>query len=56
MIVNMIIKEIISSLLGYRDEFFYIPALFFADDGLLLENSVKQAKQMLEVMKDAAVR
>ena len=56
MIVNMIIQEIITSTLGYRDEKFYIPALFFADDGLLLTNSVKQAKHLLEVMKGATMR
>ena len=56
MIVNMIIKEIISSTLGYRDENSYIPALLFADDGLQLANSVKQAKRLRDVMKDAAVR
>ena len=56
MIVNMIINEIISSTLRYRDENFYIPVLFFANDGLLSANSVKHGKQLLDVMKDAAVR
>ena len=39
MIVNMIIREILESTVGYRDKDFYIPALFFADDGLLVANS-----------------
>ena len=42
--------------MGYRDEAFYIPALFFADDGLLMANSQKQAKQLLDVMRDAVGR
>ena len=57
MIVNVIIKQIISSTLGYRDDFFlYIPPLFFADDGLLLANSAMQTTQLLDLMKNAAVR
>ena len=38
MIVNMIIREILESTVGYRkfrDEAFYIPALFLVDDGLV---------------------
>ena len=33
-----------------------IPALFFADNGLLLANLQKQAEQLLDVMRDAAGR
>ena len=54
MIVNMIIREILESTVGYRDEASYIPAIFFADDGLRMANSQKQAEQLLDVMKDAA--
>ena len=56
MIVNMIIREILESTMGYRDEIFYIPALFFADNGLLMANSQKQAEQLLDLMRDAAGR
>ena len=56
MIVNMIIREILGSTVGYRDEAFYIPALFFADNGLLIANSRKQAEQLLDAMRDAAGR
>ena len=42
--------------MGYRDEAFYIPALFFPDDGLLMANSQKQAEQLLDVMRDEAGR
>ena len=56
MIVNMIIREILDSTVGYRDEALYIPALFFADDGLLMANSRKQAEQLLDMMRDAAGR
>ena len=37
-----------------EEEEFYISALFFADDGLLLANSLKQAEQLFWVMKRAA--
>ena len=32
------------------------PAFFFADNGLLMANSQKQAEQLLDVMRDAAGR
>ena len=54
MIMNMIIREIQESTVGYRDEAFYIPAHFFAANGLLMANSQKQAEQLLDVMRDAA--
>ena len=50
------ILEILESTVGYRDKAFYIPAHFFADDGLLMANSQKQAEQLLDVMRDAAGR
>ena len=50
----MIIKAITANTLGYRDNKFYIPALFFADDGLLLANSIRQAEQLFCVMRKAA--
>ena len=55
-IVNMIIREILESTVGNRDEAFYIPALFFVDDGLLMASSQKQAEQLLGVMRDAVGR
>ena len=51
LIVNTIIRAITASTLGYIENEFYIPALFFADDGLLLAKSLKQAEQLLGVMK-----
>ena len=38
-VVNIIIYGILDSGMGYRDEEFYVPALFYADDGLLLARS-----------------
>ena len=46
LIVNLIIEAMAASSLGYRNSNFYIPALFFADDGLLLANSMKHAVQL----------
>ena len=58
LIVNTIIRAITAStlglLVGYRDNEFYIRALYFADDGLLLANSLKQPEQLFLVMKRAA--
>ena len=41
MLVNMIIRDILVCTLGYCDENFYIPALFFADGGLLMANTLR---------------
>ena len=47
-------EAITASTLGYRASNFYIPALFFADDGLLLANSMKQAEQLFCLMRGEA--
>ena len=47
MVVNIVINSIIESKLGYRDEEFYIPVLFYADDGLLLAQSCEEAEEMI---------
>ena len=45
----MVVKDIINSILDsgmcYRDEEFYVPALFYADDGLLLARSCAEAER-----------
>ena len=54
LIVNMIIRAITVSTLSYRDNELYINALFFADDELLLANSLKQVERLFSVMKRTA--
>ena len=34
MVVNIVINSIVESGLGYGDEKFYVPVLFYADDGV----------------------
>ena len=36
MVVNIVINSIVGSELGYKDDDFDVPVLFYADDGLLL--------------------
>ena len=48
MVVNIVINSIIESKLGYRDEEFYIPVLFYADDGLLLARSCEEDRAALQ--------
>ena len=43
MVVNIIINSIVESRTGYRDDDFYVPVLFYADDGLLLARSCGEA-------------
>ena len=49
MVVNIVINSIVESKLGYRDEVFYIPVLFYADDGLLLARSYEEAEEMIQM-------
>ena len=44
MVVNMVINSIVEGGLGNRDEKFYVPVLFYADDGLLLAGSSGEAE------------
>ena len=50
MVVNIVINSIVESKLGYRDEEFYIPVLFYADDGLLLARSCEEAEEMIRMI------
>ena len=54
MVVNIIINSIIESKLGYRDKEFYIPVLFYADDGLLLARSCEDAEEMIRMVVEVA--
>ena len=54
MVVNMVINSIVESGLGYRDEKFYVPVLFYADDGLLLAGSSGEAEEMIRVVAEAS--
>ena len=49
-------RDILASSLGYCDENFYIPAFFFANDGLLIANTLRQAEQLLDVMRGVVVK
>ena len=50
MVVNIIINSIVESRMGYRDDDFYVPVLFYADDGLLLARSCGEAEDMIEMV------
>ena len=54
MVVNIVINSIIESKLGYRDEKFYIPVLFYADDGLLPARSCEEAEEMIRMVVEVA--
>ena len=45
-VVNVIIVSLQASGMGYRDKEVYIPALFYADDGLLISNDRKEVEIM----------
>ena len=56
MMVNIIINSILDSGMGYRDEEFYVPEMFYADDGLLLARSCVEAESMIGVVVRVAGR
>ena len=54
MIINVIIKRIMNTKLGYRNQNVYIPVLFYADDGLVLANSREEMEAMIEIITHSA--
>ena len=46
----MRIIELTESKMGYRNKKFYIPVLFYADDGLLISNSTEEASKMIDLL------
>ena len=53
-VMGVMVINIVESRLGYRDEKFYVPVLFYADDGLLLAGSSGEAEEMIRVVVDAS--
>lgn len=51
MVLN-IIKKIIKAEIGFKNECVYITALFFADDVLLITNTVEEITQIIEILKN----
>ena len=56
MVVNVIIKRIVETGFGFRNEEVYVPALFYADDGMLIATSVGEMEKMIEVLVEVAAR
>lgn len=54
MAVNQIIDRIVKTKVGFRKEDKYIPALFYADDGMLLANNIKDAVVLIRTLEEAA--
>ena len=52
----MIIKRIMETGLGFRNEKIYVPALFYADDGMLMATSMEEMERMIEVLVEVALR
>ena len=47
MVVNVIIKKIVETGLGFRNEKIYMPALLYADDGMLISTTTTSVWEML---------
>lgn len=56
MMVNIIISSVLDSEMEYRYEEFYVPALFYADDGLSLARSSAEADDLIGVVVEMAER
>ena len=53
-ITYYIIKKLQEANIGYKDELFYIPGLFYVDDGLVLAESKEELRFAVEVLQRAA--
>jgi hypothetical protein len=51
MVVNTIIEKICDARIGFKNEKFYIPALFYADDGLLIANGKRELERMIQLLQ-----
>lgn len=54
LLTYLIILHLNQAQSGYRDEVCFLPALFYADDGLLLAQSVHEAQDMITTLTDSA--
>ncbi|MPC63293.1 hypothetical protein E2C01_057389 [Portunus trituberculatus] len=54
LLTYLIILHLNQAQISFRDEICFIPALFYADDGLILAQSENEAQQMLETLTDSA--
>ena len=54
LITYLISKEIQDTKAGFKNEKFYMPILFFADDGLVLANSEKEIIMLLQTLTRAS--
>ena len=55
MVINIIIEKLCNTGMGYRDDQFYIPTVFYADDGLMLARSRSEAEKMMNVLREVAL-
>ena len=56
LLINQIIKKINESRMGFTNSKFYIPVLFYADDGLILSNSRKEMEQMVTLVTETSAK
>ena len=54
MVVNLIIRRVQKSKLGFRSSEVYIPVLFYADDGLILSNERGEIEEILRIVREVA--
>ena len=50
-VVNDVIRSLQQSKLGFRNKEVCIPALFYADDGLILSNDRDEMEKMMTLMR-----
>ena len=55
MLMNVIIKRLLGSGLGFRNNKVYIPVLFYAYDGLVMTNSRREMEKMMKIIEETAM-
>ena len=56
MVIGMVIEQILRSGMGFRLNDVCLPTLFYADDGLLLARSVKEAEKIIVILEEEAAK
>ena len=54
MVINVILEKICSTRVGFKTKELYLPALFFADDGILIANTIEEMTVLIRVLKQAS--
>ena len=56
LVINQIIEKICQTKIGFKTKELYIPALFFADDGLLITRTLEEMSILIRLLKQTSLQ